>query len=33
METAGLQAADIVGLGITNQRETTIAWNKCVTGH
>ena len=25
---AGLQAADIAGIGITNQRETTVVWNR-----
>lgn len=28
LSAAGLTSADIAGLGITNQRETTIAWNK-----
>ena len=28
MENIGAKAADIAGIGITNQRETTIVWNK-----
>ena len=28
MENIGARAADIAGIGITNQRETTIVWNK-----
>ena len=28
IEKAGLTAADISAIGITNQRETTIVWNK-----
>jgi len=28
LETAGLTASDLSGIGITNQRETTILWNK-----
>jgi len=28
MEQAGLQAADLAAVGITNQRETTLLWNK-----
>ncbi len=28
MEKAGLTAADIVGIGITNQRETTVVWDR-----
>ena len=28
LAAAGLAASDLAGLGITNQRETTIAWNK-----
>ena len=28
MEQAGLRAADIAGVGITNQRETTIVWDR-----
>ena len=31
MENIGARAADIAGIGITNQRETTIVWNK-ITG-
>ena len=31
MENIGAKASDIAGIGITNQRETTIVWNK-VTG-
>lgn len=27
LQTAGLQGADLVAIGITNQRETTVAWN------
>jgi len=28
LESAGLQASDISGLGITNQRETTLVWDR-----
>ena len=28
METAGIQASDIAAIGITNQRETTIVWDR-----
>jgi glycerol kinase len=28
MESAGLRPADLAAIGITNQRETTVAWNK-----
>src|SRR5207248_6715917 len=28
MEQAGLNAADLAAVGITNQRETTLLWNK-----
>ena len=28
MEKAGVKAGDIAGIGITNQRETTIVWDK-----
>ena len=28
MERAGIEAADIVSIGITNQRETTLVWNR-----
>ncbi|MCR8547872.1 glycerol kinase GlpK [Salipiger sp. P9] len=28
MEKAGLRAADIAGIGITNQRETTLVWDR-----
>lgn len=28
MEKSGLRAADIAGIGITNQRETTVIWDK-----
>lgn len=28
MQTAGLQPADLAAVGITNQRETTVAWNR-----
>ena len=28
LEKAGLTAADIAGIGITNQRETTVVWNR-----
>ena len=28
METAGLSAADLAALGITNQRETTVVWDR-----
>jgi glycerol kinase len=28
LAAAGVSAKDVAGLGITNQRETTIAWNK-----
>ena len=28
MEKAGVKAADIAGIGITNQRETTLVWDK-----
>jgi glycerol kinase len=28
LEKAGLDATDIAALGITNQRETTVVWNK-----
>ncbi|MGB1087613.1 MAG: FGGY family carbohydrate kinase, partial [Alphaproteobacteria bacterium] len=28
LEKAGLQAADIAGIGITNQRETTVVWDR-----
>ncbi|MEP5760712.1 MAG: glycerol kinase GlpK [Litoreibacter sp.] len=28
MERAGVKAADIAGIGITNQRETTLVWDK-----
>jgi glycerol kinase len=28
MEKAGVKAEDIVAIGVTNQRETTVAWNK-----
>ncbi len=27
MEQAGLSASDLVGIGVTNQRETTVVWN------
>jgi glycerol kinase len=32
LATAGLRAADVVGVGITNQRETTVLWDRS-TGH
>lgn len=28
MEKAGVRAADVAGIGITNQRETTVVWDK-----
>ena len=28
MEKLGVTAADIAGIGITNQRETTIVWDR-----
>ena len=28
LETAGVQASDLAGIGITNQRETAIVWNR-----
>src|SRR5579864_5859874 len=28
MEAAGLRPADLAAIGITNQRETTVVWNK-----
>src|SRR6266700_952853 len=28
LHTAGLRTADLVALGLTNQRETTLAWNR-----
>ena len=28
MEKAGVRAADIAGIGITNQRETTLVWDR-----
>ena len=28
LETAGLTASDLAGIGITNQRETTVLWNR-----
>src|SRR5579872_2363352 len=28
LNTAGLSAADLAALGITNQRETTVVWNR-----
>ena len=28
MQQAGLRARDLVAIGITNQRETTVVWNK-----
>ena len=28
LETAGLTAGDLAGIGITNQRETTVLWNR-----
>ena len=28
MEAKGLKPADLSGIGITNQRETTVVWNK-----
>jgi len=28
LDTAGLKASDLAGIGITNQRETTVLWNK-----
>src|SRR5579864_4451212 len=28
LNSAGLTAADLVALGITNQRETTVVWNR-----
>src|SRR5258708_10885986 len=28
MNTAGLHAADLAALGVTNQRETSVVWNK-----
>ena len=28
LQDAGLQAADIAGIGITNQRETTVIWDR-----
>lgn len=31
MEKAGLKSSDIAGIGITNQRETTVVWNR-ITG-
>ena len=31
LQTAGLRAVDVAGLGITNQRETVVAWDR-VTG-
>ncbi len=31
IETAGVKTSDIVGIGITNQRETTVVWDK-ITG-
>jgi glycerol kinase len=32
MAKAGVAAKDIAGIGITNQRETTIVWDRA-TGH
>ncbi len=32
LQNAGLSASDVAGIGITNQRETTIVWDKA-TGH
>jgi len=28
LQQAGLQASDVAGIGITNQRETTVVWNR-----
>ncbi|MBP8309595.1 MAG: glycerol kinase, partial [Burkholderiaceae bacterium] len=28
LASAGIRAADLAGLGITNQRETTVVWNR-----
>jgi glycerol kinase len=28
LEKAGIQASDVAGLGVTNQRETTVVWDK-----
>jgi glycerol kinase len=33
LHSAGVTARDVVALGITNQRETVIAWNRCVAHH